>query len=194
MTHPSAARLTLRTLSLLVAGAMVGTAVRAVVVVERSEYWPSSAAMEWVRPPAGGGDRTVLAPSDLGLTSGIPDLINGLSLMGISGAEGGVLFAEAMSMLAASAARSNVLESIALGPDDPGSGSVVDLAVIGAENHHGLSVPAPGSLPAGASDFIPEPGTIGFGLALLALGLGGAAKSVARCWRMTSARSDRGTK
>ncbi len=40
---------------------------------------------------------------------------------------------------------------------------------------------------AAAKDQVPEPGTIGFGLAVLAIGLGKLAQSFARCWRTTSA-------
>lgn len=72
---------------------------------------------------------------------------------------------------------------------EPARDGIVNLATFGATPKSAvLNVPAPGSLSAAApaTDRIPEPGAIGFGLAVAALILGNFAKALMRCWKITS--------
>lgn len=77
---------------------------------------------------------------------------------------------------------------------EPGVDSMVQLATLNIEPRVSrLNVPAPDALsPAKpATGFIPEPGAIGFGLAVAALIFGNFAKSFVRCWKMTSTGAER---
>jgi hypothetical protein len=83
------------------------------------------------------------------------------------------------------------LANVAAASFEPPAGNLVDLATFGASRGSAaLNVPAPGALSpvTPPKDHIPEPGTIGFGLAVLALVFGNIMKSFMKCWRMTSIR------
>lgn len=86
------------------------------------------------------------------------------------------------------------LASVAASAFEPAGNGGVELASFAAKPAVAvLNVPAPGSLsPApAAEDHIPEPGAIGFGLAVAALILGNFAKALMRCWKITSATPNR---
>lgn len=86
------------------------------------------------------------------------------------------------------------LARVAASAFEPASGGIVDLATFGAKPAAAiLNVPAPGALSpvAPAKDHIPEPGAIGFGLAVAALIFGNFAKALMRCWKITSTTPNR---
>jgi hypothetical protein len=103
------------------------------------------------------------------------------------------IVADGGSTQAAASIRAN-LASVAASAFQPAGEGVVDLATFGAKPAVAvLNVPPPGSLsPAQpAEDHIPEPGAIGFGLAVAALIFGNFTKAVRRCWKMTSSNPNR---
>lgn len=122
----------------------------------------------------------------------------GLALAGIVRSEESATLKGARLVLGGGAVPRGMqhLESIASGPFEPVAGNLTELATFGSKTTGSpvLNVPAPGALPSGApaKDNIPEPGTIGFGLAIIALGLSSLARSFMRCWRMTSVRGGGG--
>jgi hypothetical protein len=86
------------------------------------------------------------------------------------------------------------LAGVAPSAFEPAREGVVELASFATKPAVAvLNVPAPGSLsPATpAEDHIPEPGAIGFGLAVAALIFGNFAKALMRCWKITSSTPDR---
>jgi hypothetical protein len=104
-----------------------------------------------------------------------------------------VAVAETSPMYSSSSIRAN-LASVAASAFEPGRGGAVDLATFGPKPAPAvLNVPPPGSLPptSPAEDHIPEPGAIGFGLAVAALIVGNFAKALMRCWKITSASPSR---
>lgn len=86
------------------------------------------------------------------------------------------------------------LAGVAASSFEPAGHGRVELASFAAKPAAAaINVPAPGSLsPAPVvDDHIPEPGTIGFGLAVAALILGNFAKALMRCWKITNATPNR---
>lgn len=81
------------------------------------------------------------------------------------------------------------LASVAASAFEPAHEGIVDLATFGTKTvGAALNVPPPGSISPvePPTDHIPEPGTIGFGLAVAALIFGNFAKALKRCWKITS--------
>jgi len=86
------------------------------------------------------------------------------------------------------------LASVAAAAFEPAGHGKVELASFAARPAAAvLNVPAPGSLSPAPTveDHIPEPGAIGFGLAVAALILGNFGKALMRCWKITSATPNR---
>lgn len=86
------------------------------------------------------------------------------------------------------------LASVASTAFEPARDGVVELASFGKKPViAALNVPAPGAMApvVQPKDHIPEPGAIGFGLAVAALIFGNFAKSVMRCWKITGVAPDR---
>jgi hypothetical protein len=86
------------------------------------------------------------------------------------------------------------LAGVAASAFEPAQEGVVHLSTFGSKPAVAvLNVPPPGSLSpvAPAEDHIPEPGAIGFGLAVAALILGNFAKALMRCWKITSSTPSR---
>lgn len=86
------------------------------------------------------------------------------------------------------------LASVAASAFEPAREGVVELATFGSKPVAAvLNVPPPGAMApaAPAVDHIPEPGAIGFGLAVAALIFGNFAKSLMKCWKITGAPADR---
>lgn len=99
----------------------------------------------------------------------------------------------ASSVSPGSSIRAN-LASVAAGAFESAGDGVVDLATFGPKPVvAALNVPPPGVMTpvAPPTDHIPEPGAIGFGLAVAALIFGNFAKSLMRCWKITGSAPNR---
>jgi hypothetical protein len=86
------------------------------------------------------------------------------------------------------------LASVAAGAFEPAGDGVVDLKTFGPKPVvAALNVPPPGAMTpvTPPTDHIPEPGAIGFGLAVAALIFGNFAKSLMRCWKITGSAPNR---
>lgn len=171
----------------------------AVVVVEPGASKSAPATLE--RPSALG--RSVDFTNENAMDQSGALRLGGVAVafgMGLAGnvlGDDGTLFKRASMLLGAGAQERSgrSLANIATGPYEPAAANIADLATFGSNTRSNvLNVPAPGALPAANTpkDNIPEPGTIGFGLAVAALILGNAGKAFVRCWKMTSAISGRG--
>jgi hypothetical protein len=108
-------------------------------------------------------------------------------------AESAGAVADAAPAPSAESIRAN-LASVAASAFEPAREGAVDLATFAMKPAAAmLTVPPPGSLsPAPpAKDHIPEPGAIGFGLAVAALIVGNFTKALMRCWKITSTNPNR---
>ncbi len=119
-------------------------------------------------------------------------VVFGMGLAGNVLAEEGTIFKRASMLLGTGGQERSgrSLASIAAGPYEPTAANIAELATFGSNTRSNvLNVPTPGALPAATNpkDSIPEPGTIAFGLAVVALILGNAGKALVRCWKMTNA-------
>lgn len=98
-----------------------------------------------------------------------------------------------VAALTGSSIRAN-LASVAAGAFEPAGAGGIDLATFGPKPMvAALNVPPPGAMTpvAPPTDHIPEPGAIGFGLAVAALIFGNFAKSLMRCWKITGSAPNR---
>ena len=170
----------------------------AVVVVEPGVTKSAPVTLE--RPSALG--RSVDFTSEKGVDESGPLKLGGVAVafgMGLVGnvlGEDGTLYRRSSMFLGAGAQErtGRNLASIAAGPYEPSAANITELVTFGSNTRSNvLNVPAPGVLPAANTpkDSIPEPGTIGFGIAIAALILGNAGKAFVRCWKMTSASTGR---
>ena len=157
-------------------------------MTEPNSKWDATACLKTCWLPAAAA---VLALSPMQAVAGAASNDGGEASISAVGPIAGEVLSE--PVYSSTSIRAN-LASVAASSFEPAQEGVVDLATFTAKPGSAmLNVPGPGSLApaAPAKDHIPEPGAIGFGLAVAALIFGNFAKALMRCWKITGTTVDR---